>query len=87
MLSRLAKICVLSLWQDSLKLNVGLISMFFLYSQIASDTMLNRKKSNKKGLARWLSWLEHHPIDEGSQFNSWSGHITGLWVQSLGQGE
>ena len=48
MLSRLAKICVLSLWQDSLKLNVGLISMFFLYSQSASDTMLNRKKIIKK---------------------------------------
>ena len=64
MLSRLAKICVLSLWQDSLKLNVGLISMFFLYSQSASDTMLNRKKSNKKGLARWLSWLEHHLVHQ-----------------------
>ena len=48
MLSRLAKICVLSLWQDSLKLNVGLIIMFFLYSQSASDTMLNRKKIIKK---------------------------------------
>lgn len=40
---------------------------------------------NLQALARWLSYLEHHPKHQkGCGFNSQAGHITRLWAPSLG---
>ena len=42
-------------------------------------------ENGSTALARWLSWLECHPAHwKGCGFDSQSGHMPGLWVQSLG---
>ena len=56
-----------------------LLKLLYLWPDIACT----RFKKYKRALARWLSWLEHHPYTKRSQFDSWSGHIPTLRVWFL----
>ena len=41
-------------------------------------------KMQSRALAGWLSWLEHHAMDQkGHGFNSWLGYIAKIRAQSL----